>query len=123
MRLALGLIGSLTLVVAVASCGGSDEDEREKTDCSTVTPAAFANVEAFSTCQLCHRSDLMTLADRQDAPIGIDFDNYDSAKAWADKAAEEVAEGEMPPPEENITPLSDAAKAGLYAWVDCGTPP
>ncbi len=108
------LLLTASFALSSAACG---EEEIPAVDCATVAVPVFSDVAAFASCNGCHSS-AVTGADRQGAPVNIDFDTYDSAVANIDKAMEEVAEGAMPPNGALATADADA----LYAWGQCGKP-
>jgi len=114
---------SLLLVVALTACGSEDEEEEDElpeVDCSGEVPT-FGEVTAFSeVCTNCH-STSRSGDDRHGAPAAINWDDYDSAKAHAMEAVEEVSEGEMPPESSGETLTADE-KEELYTWALCGTP-
>jgi len=112
----------ILLVGTLSACGSEDEEEEElpEVDCSLTVPT-FDQVTAFSqVCTNCHSSTLTGDA-RNDAPEDINFDDYASAKAHAEKAAEEVFEGAMPPASANEMLTADQEQ-DLYLWALCGTP-
>ena len=98
---------------------GCAEEETPEIDCSTASVPHFSEVSIWPKCTNCHASTL-TGADRFGAPVGIDYDTYDTAVQYADLAMEEVAEGAMPYPDG--TGVTEAEKTSLYTWVQCGTP-
>jgi uncharacterized membrane protein len=112
---------ALGLVVSACSSSSSKADDTTDTtvDCSTETPAAFASLKGFDSCTTCHSSTL-TGAARSSAPVGIDFDTYELAKANAREAVSELDEGAMPPAG-NPQP-TDAQKEAIAVWAACGTP-
>ncbi len=67
-------------------------------------------------CVSCHAT-TNSGAQRNGAPIGVDFDTYDSAKASAQRANTRIQAGTMPP----AGPLSDEEKALFQSWLDQGT--
>lgn len=124
MQHSMRWVTCLLLIAAVAACGSEDEDEESsdlpEVDCSGDVPA-FDEVSAFSdVCTNCHSTELSG-DDRNGAPSGINWDDYDSASANAEHGAEEVFEGEMPPEGSGDT-LTNAQKEQLYLWALCGTP-
>jgi uncharacterized membrane protein len=100
-------------VVAVSGCG----DELPEVDCAAAPVPTFQEVTIWPKCTSCHSS-TRTGAARSGAPAGVDFDTYASASAHAQKAAEEVNEGEMP---RNGTATA-AEKDSLFRWALCGKP-
>ncbi|HEY6724704.1 MAG TPA: hypothetical protein VI197_11770 [Polyangiaceae bacterium] len=116
----------LLLAAALAACGSEDDNQDEdpkdlpEVDCSETVPT-FDEVSAFSdVCTNCHSTGLSG-EDRNGAPSRINWDDYQSAQANAEDGAEEVFEGDMPPPGSGLT-LSNAQKQELYLWALCGTP-
>ena len=112
-RLLLGA-ASLLLSVTVTLSGC---DELPEVDCNAAPIPTFQQVTIWPKCTNCHSSTL-TGADRMSAPVGVDFDTYASASAHAEKAAEEVYEGEMP----RLGTATAEEKDSLYRWALCGTP-
>ena len=113
----------IMLVGTLSACGSEDEEEEElpEVDCTATTIPTFDQVTAFSqVCTNCHSSTLTGDA-RNDAPEDINFDDYASAQAHAEKAAEEVFEGAMPPATANEMLTADQEQ-DLYLWALCGTP-
>jgi uncharacterized membrane protein len=104
-------------------CSGDDDEGGAPTiDCTTATPVAFAQVSVFTTtCNACH-STTKTGADRKNAPVDINFDDFASAKAHANTAQSEVFGGDMPPATFTGPKPTEAQKTELYTWVQCGTP-
>lgn len=108
----------MMLLAGVAACGPG------RIECNTLP----ANVTYDNRvkglleqhCTSCHASSKSGLA-RQRAPNGVDYDTYETARTHADDGAEEVQEGEMPPPERRDT-LGDEDRCVLRAWVAQGTP-
>jgi len=122
MQLSMRWVTCLVLAAALTACGSDDSEEAElpEVDCSGTIPT-FAQVDAFSdVCTNCHSTGL-TGALRNDAPEDINFNDYASAKAHAEKAAEEVFEGAMPPADSSEM-LEEAQKEQLYLWALCGQP-
>lgn len=102
---------------ADASDAGADAGHDASMDGACPT---FAQVTLFAKCRACHSSTLSGGA-RMNATVGVDFDQYDSARTQAVLAQTYVSLNLMPPPERN-TPATEAEKAGLDAWIACGTP-
>ena len=80
----------------------------------------FAQVTIWAKCVPCHSSTKTTAADRMDASFGVDYDKYESAKMSGATANLLVTTNMMPPPP--MPPATDAEKASLKAWVECGMP-
>jgi uncharacterized membrane protein len=113
---------------ALMGCGGgsssTESADLPSVDCSANPAPTFTEMQAgaFGKCEQCHSSS-KTGADRHDAPAGVNFDQYDSAKAWSMEAATFVHDGVMPPNDPTVrVTLSDAEKQAIYAWAQCGTP-
>lgn len=109
--LAAGLAGAL-------ACGSDDGEKAGGGGVCDGAPS-FDEVTAFSeVCTSCHDSSLPYEA-RNGAPLGYDFDHYETARSEAEEIGEAVAAGYMPPPG---YPLSEAQKAAVLQWVECGAP-
>ena len=80
----------------------------------------FSQVTIWNKCLPCHSSTKTTAADRMDAAMGVNFDQYESAKANGELARDWVMAGLMPP--SPMAPANEAEKASLQAWVACGMP-
>lgn len=106
-----------------SACGDDDsgsEDALPEWDCSDDVPR-FGEVTAFS--QVCVRCHLSTLepSQRRGAPVGLNFDDYDSASKNAKRIASEVYWGNMPPSGSGYT-LTVEQDDVLLEWALCGTP-
>ena len=101
----------LAASVVAGACGGDDDAG----DCSDAP--AYGEVTLFSKCVMCHDSKKTGNA-RIGAPPGVDFDNEAAALKSANKGAEEVEEGKMPPPGAGIA-VTDAEKQALYEFAMC----
>jgi uncharacterized membrane protein len=79
---------------------------------------AWADVEpVFSAnCTKCHSSTKQG-ADRNGAPVGVNFDSYEGAAGKAALIDGNVQAGVMPP----AGPLPDDEKALIHAWVEGGS--
>jgi hypothetical protein len=99
---------------------GGEEPDGPEVDCDGEDVPAFADVAAFDECTDCHSSDLSG-SERMGAPVGFDWDEYDTAKEHAEHIAHVVFEGDMPPPGSGIT-LTNAEEQELYLWALCGAP-
>jgi uncharacterized membrane protein len=120
------LVFALLAVGAAGAAGCSSDDDgggAPTIDCSAVASVpTFAQVSVFtSTCNSCHSS-TKTGADRKNAPVDINFDDYASAKAHANTAQSEVAGGDMPPATYTGPKPTEAQKTELYTWAQCETP-
>ena len=109
--LAAGLLGAL-------ACSSDGDDQAQSGGVCDTAPS-FGEVSAFSAvCTSCHDSSLPYEA-RNGAPLGYDFDRYETARSEAEEIGEAVEAGYMPPPG---YPLSEAQKAAVLRWVECGAP-
>lgn len=115
------LVFALGLVVSACSSNSSKSDDTADTavDCAKDKAATFASLTGFDKCTTCHSSTL-TGAGRSDAPVGIDFDTYELAKANANEAVSELDEGAMPPA--GSPQPTDAEAKAIVVWATCGTP-
>jgi len=119
-----GLFGLLACACACA-CGddsGTIEGGPPEVDCPSDSDVPrFDEVDAFSdVCTHCHDSSLSG-SQRHNAPSKINFDEYESAKTYAERAATEVYWGNMPPSGSGYT-LTIEQIDGLLDWAMCGTP-
>lgn len=113
-NLRIGLVVAVALGV-LGACGGDDE-ELPTVDCTGTVPK-YDDVAAFDKCVTCHSSELSGSA-RKDAPADVNFDTESAARKNAEKAAEEVNGGAMPPPSSGIK-LTNEEKDDLYKWALC----
>ena len=107
------------MIGASMGCGSDDDDDHDDdhdVSCTGTIPA-YAEVDAFEKCTMCHSSALMGTA-RNSAPVSANFDTEAGAEAHDDEIAHEVSEGAMPPPASNIT-LTAAEKDELLKWALC----
>jgi uncharacterized membrane protein len=86
-------------------------------DCAGSVPA-YEDVAAFDKCVMCHDS-MKAQAQRNAAPLDINFDTQTSAQAHAMQAVSMVKAGVMPPIPSGLT-LTEAEKQQLYSWAMCG---
>lgn len=118
MKITWMVMALLALSSVAIGCKDDEGEEVPEVDCESVDVPSFEEVAIFDKCKTCHDSS-KTGAARMSAPTDINFDDVDSAGQHGMKAAEEVAEGEMPPADSNIT-VTEQEKQQLYAWVMCG---
>lgn len=106
------------LGLAAFGCGDDDDEDEDlpEVECSDGKPE-YADVEAFETCTNCHSSKVEG-DDRNGAPTDVNFDTESAAEKHAEKAAEEVYEGAMPPRDSGFK-LTSAEKQTLYEWALC----
>jgi mono/diheme cytochrome c family protein len=110
---------ALALIATIASALGCSDDDGglPDVDCAAAPPT-FAQVTLLSaSCASCHGSTLSGGA-RQGAPVGMDFDVYESAVQYADAGVRAVYAGRMPP----SGAINAAQRDAFYAWGLCGTP-
>ena len=105
---------AMTAGLAATSCGGDGGGGGGPGDCTT-----YAQVTIWPKCTTCHSSRLTGSA-RMDATDGVNFDSYEAAKMKGQDAQVWVSTGLMPP--EGHPQPTDAEKASLKDWVDCGMP-
>jgi hypothetical protein len=94
-------------------------DERPCPDDSFLTYESFGGPFMLSYCTTCHASRLP--ADmRQGSPIGVDFDDIDDVRTWADRIWIRAADQNlsMPP----VGPPGDDERRRLGEWLACGAP-
>lgn len=116
--LALALASSLSAL----ACGGSEEAKAPEIDCAkagTVPTYSSLKTTSLVKCLICHDSTKSGPA-RVDAPLDVNYDMYEMAKAKAKQGAAELNEGAMPPTGYGM--LTDAEKQAFYTWALCGTP-
>ena len=100
------------------ACGGDDADSEQTGETCDDAPS-FDEVTAFSeVCTSCHDSSL-GFESRNGAPFNYDFDVYETARGEAEEIALAVEQGYMPPPGYSI---SEAQKAQVISWAECGAP-
>lgn len=112
-------IGILSAALAVMACGGGDDGGNGGDPCDDAP--SFAEVSAFQVCVNCHSSSKLG-ADRNGSPPNVNFDTYDAAAQNAQRAANQVARGTMPPPEKPEFSLTPAQRETLKKWAECGAP-
>lgn len=123
---ALALAGALLAVGSAVGCGDSGDvsfGNAPAVDCDSVTPKGFAALKpVFDKCTTCHSVNVMGAA-REAAPIGTDYDDLAGAKEEYANIANRVYDTGTPMPPAGKPVLTDAEKADLNAWAQCGTPP
>ncbi|WAS92067.1 hypothetical protein [Nannocystis punicea] len=115
---------ALALAPLATACGGDEGKEEAgdvpEIDCAESPAPKFSEMSAvWNKCTTCHSS-MLTGASRVNAPVGVDFDTYATAKTHAATAMHEVNEGAMPPA--GLPALSAEEEDQLYRWASCGTP-
>ena len=119
------LLGSLGLFVCLGPLGCGDDHADAgggvpEIECPDDVPT-FDQVTAFDdVCTKCHDSSL-SKEERRNAPLNLNFDDYDIAQDNAEQIATEVYWGNMPPSASDLT-LTIEQQYDLLAWALCGTP-
>ncbi|MCA9716339.1 MAG: hypothetical protein KC468_16830 [Myxococcales bacterium] len=113
-HLALTLVFAPALVLAGCDGGGDTGGG----DCANGDAPSFTSID-WSSCTHCHSS---SAADRQAAPVDLNYDDYNSASAKGTRTAERVMDGTMPPTTSDGPALSAEAEAQIIDWSQCGTP-
>jgi mono/diheme cytochrome c family protein len=108
----------LVLGIALAACGekadpGGPGDDDIDVDGGEVTYAEDIKPMLDSNCISCHAAALNG-ADRNGAPLGVDFDTYTAAVDSGEQANTRIKAGTMPP----SGPLSGEEMSLFQAWVD-----
>lgn len=120
-QLSIGAACAAVLLMTLVACHSDEEPhghELPEVDCEVVTPPQFADVALLDSCTGCHSSTL-TDADRNGAPVDVNYDTYEDAVAGAEHGAEAVNAGIMPPGGGTLT---EEDKQAFYAWALCGQP-
>jgi len=133
---ALAVVVGAVATLAVA-CGGSDASKSgngagatptpgtlQARTCPSGSPLTYADFgEPFFTdwCTGCHSSGLTTLAARQNAPLGVDFDSIGGIREWQDQIFLEAADDHALMPPGGVT-LDTSLRFSLGDWLACGTP-
>lgn len=113
--------GSFTLVAVIGALlsGCREEGVVPTVDCQMVTAARYGELSMWPLCVGCH-AETKTGGARNDAPGGVNYDSFASAKVHAVSGAAQVNAGLMPPGG-SPQPSADQ-KTALYNWALCGTP-
>jgi uncharacterized membrane protein len=132
MGLRIACLGAMLLTVG---CGGDDGEEEhdhgeQPTGSTCPTTGSTLNYQNFGQsfmtnhCTRCHGSGV-TGANRQEAPIGINFDTVEGVRAHRARIDSHAAAGPdaintlMPPSEPRP---SEAQRRELGEWLACGAP-
>jgi hypothetical protein len=125
---------AVLVAVALGGCGGEGAPEpntpappdapetlAERT-CPEESPLTFEDFGGpflYSWCTSCHSSG-MPEGQRQNAPVGVDFDSLEDARAWADRIWLRAADHNitMPP----VGGPDTDERAMLGEWLACGAP-
>jgi len=126
MPVFLGLLLGSACGGVLAGCTTDGSTPPPATDCppaSVLTWENFGEPFLLTWCTPCHSSYLMDIGDpneRQDAPVGSDFDGYDHYIDWETKVYERAAaENSQMPPAGGPTAEE---RAMLAEWIACGSP-
>jgi hypothetical protein len=118
------IAGLVLLMLASAACGDGDDDKDVEPHVDCVAPIpTFTELQqtgVFDVCTNCHSSARTTQLERQDAPVGVDFDTYVFAKDQARQAAKAVNDGSMPKSPWVLSP--ESKRTSLIKWGLCGAP-
>ena len=131
LRLAITVASISLFSLAGAGCT-KDGDAPEgpparvpiQTDAVPCPPESFLSWENFgepfllSQCTGCHSSDLPE-GTRQNAPLGVDLDGYDNARAWGSRIFIRAAMNTTMPPAFIDIP---AERELLAEWLRCDAP-
>lgn len=121
--LALGIASALGLVACDDGVGGDEFSPAPTVDCEATKAKGFAALKpVFDKCTSCHSVNKVG-ADRKAAPPGTDYDTLDGAKKQFIEIAKRTYDTSLPMPPAGEPTLTDAEKADLNAWAQCGTPP
>ena len=112
----------LLFVIACTEGGGKDTGD-ELPDvlgqCDSDQGITWADVQPIfqANCTECHSSEL-SVADRQDAPVGVDYDTAETARLNGDLTWQMIRYGMMPL--YGDIPSEDAML--IWEWLNCGGP-
>lgn len=117
---------ALVLLVVLAACGGDPIGEDTGSTCPPVDPPTYANFgQAFFTtyCLDCHSQSKLG-ADRQGAPVTIDFDTRSLVRENTSRIDQQAAFGPAANnrlmPEDGRSPVpSDAERVRLGEYIAC----
>jgi hypothetical protein len=109
-RLALA---TLLLGALLAGCGGAADT------CDRTPPLTYDNFgQGFleKNCTGCHSAYLTTLAERNNAPLGVDFNTYADVVHWWDRIDVRATVDKTMPPGGGLT---DAELETVHDWLNC----
>lgn len=115
-------IGAALLILVASGCG-DDEPDAPSGGCtdSTLTYTSFAKPFVSSYCASCHAGSLTGTA-RLGAPADDVFDTRAQLVAKAEDIKEQVVVLKTMPFGNGTPKPSDADRAKLGQWLDCGAP-
>ena len=96
---------------------GSNQDGNSGADEDSVTYTSHIKTILNANCTRCHLAELQG-ADRNGAPVGIDFDNYGDASTNSTRANARIQAGSMPPG----GGLDQSDRDKFQAWINQGVP-
>ncbi len=111
------IISIFALFITIAACD-------DKQDPVQVFDGGSGGIVTYSSdiqpllethCLSCHSASVSG-ADRNGAPLDVNFDTYDETYALADKSNQRIQSGTMPP----SGPLSDQEKEMFQEWIEDG---
>ena len=110
---------ALAICGTLVGCGTKQNPGPSTASCDQTANVSFASqiqplLERY--CTSCHST---AVANRNGAPVTINFDSYTAAAANADRANTRIQAGTMPPANANH-PVTDTDKCLFQAWVDQG---
>lgn len=110
---------SLALLVGVAACSNSSNDNGDKICSEDVScpgqVTSFEQVTAFDTCRNCHSS---SATDRHGAPASLNFDTASEVLDEREEVLEEVSEEHMPP-EPYASSFTQDQRDEIMTWICC----
>lgn len=117
------LIAILAMIVCLVHCGDKiDPIQLGDGACDIADPVVYEqSIEQILSihCVQCHSTSALGLG-RSGAPTNINYDSYDSARRWADRALARISDGSMPPP--GPPRVSACEVSAMSRWIELGTP-
>jgi hypothetical protein len=120
-RVSLALAVGSTIVLATAiACSSDDSDSKGVSAECKKAPGYedFAGPFFLNWCTGCHSSALAE-GQRQDAPLGVDFDTLDGIRAHSERIVAFAVHSDAMPPAGGP---SQAEREALGRWLSCGAP-
>ena len=117
-------LAPLALLFVIACTEGRDKDTGDELpdvlgQCDSDQAIAWADVQPIfaAYCTSCHASDLPA-DERQDAPIGVDYDTAETARLNADLTWQMIRYGMMP----LYSEMAPEDAMLVWEWLNCGGP-